>query len=174
MPFRDGFGWNDGGLIRILLQDGPEAKRSCALVVLTGLQGSQIHPREWDPALVEQSTALHDRSFEEVLACMMAHLWADGRDDFVQAGVWIDRALTMRYLVNDALRGAVLLDAAFHEACHREDPDGAVRLLKEAYRCPLDRRHLLRTDAAISLAERKRVKAEAAPCFCGYPQAELG
>jgi hypothetical protein len=110
-------------------------------------------PRAWPPDLVERAQRLRDGSDAASLGAQLAFLWALDRADLQSADEYMARMLDLRPVQMNAVRNGLLLDAAYFEALHRNNPVAAREHLGRVTPEVMDQHNRLRAEAAILMAE---------------------
>lgn len=152
---------NDGAVIRSMLRDGEEERRTLALTRLGFLEQAGPRPRDWDADLVLGATAPEDGTYQEAVGRLYAYYQQVDRGDLDAASASLERAISISSLSSLArvaelsLRTRLLMETAYLAARGGQD-------LVQC-RMVLDRIHeagaapaLHRLEAAIQIAEGNR------------------
>lgn len=151
----------DGGRILMLLQNGTEAQRWCALVALNSADVQGQRPRDWDETLVQQVLAGLDASSEGMLARLLVYQWMVDNGRFSQANLLLDDAFTLRASRFPGAVGRFTLEKAYLLAMYQNNPaegrEWLERLHRRSHKHPLS----CRAEAAVLLREGHHTAAHA-------------
>jgi hypothetical protein len=129
--YRLGFA-SDGARLLRFLQDTPDVDAEVALIGLIGASMAGQRPREWDPDLLASALRLEAGTPHWVAARMLAHGHALDCGDVARAREHLQSALLHQDLLPRMTLPALLLQAAYFEALHDENPISARRRLADA------------------------------------------
>jgi hypothetical protein len=168
----------DGGRLALLLQNGQQAQRWCALLLLNMADVKGVRPRSWDEALVQQTLLLADHSYDGVMARLLAYQQALDKNELAQAAVLIDEALASQFAWVGGMQMRLLLEKAYLLARHEQDPQEATRLLPRLRTVPQQivlPYHRVKTAVFLSMGQGvPAAEAAQAGLHIGRGQAEMG
>lgn len=151
----------DGGRILMLLQNGAEARRWCALVALNSADVQGQRPRDWDETMVQQAMTGLDASSEGMMARLLVYQWAVDNGRFSQANLLLDDAFALRASRFPGAIGRFTLEKAYLLALHQNNPaegrEWLERLRRRSTKHPLS----CRAEAAVLLREGQLSAAHA-------------
>jgi hypothetical protein len=123
---------SDGARLLMLLRNGPIAQRWAAITTLGGLAYSEVRPRDWPQTLLDQATAVDDRSYDTLSANVLAYYSRFDRGEIEGAGAHLDHGLELLDQAPRPFRGGILLEAVCFYALHHDDRAGLQHWLDEA------------------------------------------
>lgn len=133
LPLRTGSGFiTDGARLGPLLRGTPEANRDVALATVRAEAYGGTRPREWSARWVERMLTPRDYGMTDGSTRMLAyrHALDAGRTDDARA--YLAEALNLLDRLPRAQHGGLMVEAAYFEAAHREDPEKARVWLERA------------------------------------------
>lgn len=143
----------DGARLWRYWRDHPAAERDAAVFALTALLFVD-RPRDWDPTLVQQATAVDDETLFDVEGRRLAYLYALDTGDLRTAYDALQGALDRHALYPPALQATLTAEAAFFEGAVRGDAAAAQHWLAA-------------TGDGAALDEETRLRAAAAVAWAG-------
>lgn len=114
--------FSDGARIVMLLRNDEKAARLYAVLQMQQWLAEGIHPREWDPDLVQKAISNDDQSRDAVVAQWLGFLWAAERQDISSAARHLEDALSTPASCSGKLRDRLHLEAAVFQAWFRDNP----------------------------------------------------
>ena len=117
--------FSDGARIVMLLRNDQRAARLYAVLQVQIWLADGVHPREWDPGLVQKAISEDDQSRDAVVAQWLGYLWAAERQDISAAAKHLEGALSMPASCSGMLRDRLYLEAAVFQAWFRDNPGKA-------------------------------------------------
>jgi len=114
--------FTDGARILMLLRNDEKAIRVYAILQMQRWLADGVHPREWDPGLVQKAISCDDQSRDAVVAQWHSYLWAEQRQDISAAAKHLEEALSMPESCSGRLRDRLYLEAAAFQAWFRDNP----------------------------------------------------
>ena len=151
----------DGGRILMLLQNGAEAKRWCALVALNSVDVQGQRPRDWDETMVQQVMTGLDASSEGMMARLLVYQWAVDNGRFAQAHLLLDDAFALRASRFPGAIGRFTLEKAYLLACQQNNPVEGREWLERLRRRSTNHPLSCRAEAAVLLREGQLSAARA-------------
>ncbi|WP_022836898.1 zinc metalloprotease [Salisaeta longa] len=118
--------FTDGSRLLRIWRNHPAAARDAAVFALTALLFEK-RPCTWEPALVDQATAVDDETPYDVEGRRLAYLHALDTGDMTRAHRLLQEALDRHALYPPALLPSLALEAAFFEGAVRQDAGAAAR-----------------------------------------------
>jgi hypothetical protein len=160
LPYRTASGLSDGARLLTACQGGRQAERRIAIEALLGWCSVGRRPREWSAGLVAAASGLPDGSPDAAAGDLLAYHWLLDRDEALDAGKHIDRALAAAEAHAVAFMPVIQLQAAYYAAWYRRDAVGARAYLDKCRESSLiEPFNRLLTEAAILLAENDHATA---------------
>jgi hypothetical protein len=157
----DGFA-SDGARLLRFLTNAPEVDGEVALLSIVGASMAGQRPRDWDPTVVALALRLAPDTSHGAAARMLAHSHALDRQDIPRAREYLHAALAHHDALPSMSLPALLLQAAYFEAVHEQNPVSARRYLTSAGPGVLVSPHEQPlAEAAVLLAERNDREAAA-------------
>lgn len=117
--------FSDGARIVMLLRNDEKAARLYAVLQMQQWLAEGIHPREWDPGLVQKAVSNDDQCRDAVVAHWLGYLWAAERQDISSAAKHLEDALSIPASCSGNLRDRLHLEAAVFQAWFRDNPGKA-------------------------------------------------
>lgn len=151
----------DGGRILMLLQNGAEAQRWCALVALNAADMQGQRPSNWDEPMVQQAMTGLDASSEGMMARLLVYQWAVDNGRFAQANLLLDDAFALRASRFPGAIGRFTLEKAYLLAFHQHNPTEARHWLDRLHRRSSKHPLACRAEAAVLLREGHPAAARA-------------
>lgn len=155
IPSGKGLLLTDGAQLKLLWSGGAGADRLCSQIALTAAARDGVRPRDWNPEWIRCVTAVRDDSPQEAIAHLSAFYWTLDRGDATGAALHLGRSRALIDRLPPILRALVQLDAAFFEARVRGNAVAARGSFGLADAPGVPRFALLRSEAAVLLAERR-------------------
>ncbi|HET9182432.1 MAG TPA: hypothetical protein VFP59_09885 [Candidatus Angelobacter sp.] len=114
--------FSDGARILMLLRNDEKAARLYAALQMQRWLAKGVHPRTWNPGLVQKAISSDDHSRDAAVAHWLAYLWAAERQDISAAAKHLEDALSMPGSCSGNLRDRLYLEAAVFQAWFRDNP----------------------------------------------------
>jgi hypothetical protein len=159
LPYTVGGFKSDGLRVLDLLRGGRPAEQEAALVMLTAASLAGTRPADYDAGLVARAVALQDGSLFDRYAHVTVYYHAADRGDWGAAQAHLDYALAGGDQLAPFIRDILRCEYAWLPATHGRDAAGARAWLETAGRSDFDPAARSRAEAAVLLAEGKKVLA---------------
>lgn len=153
---------SDGLRLLGLLWRSRRSEQESAMLALTAASIGGVRPAQLDPALIERSLALRDRSVFDLYSHFTAFLHAADCGEWSRAQGHLDYMLTSEAELMPVIRDLVRAEYAWMLAIQTNDAATARAWLDSVGRLDFEPATRLRAEAAVLLAEGK--PAEAAAC----------
>lgn len=159
MPGAGGGFKSDGRRFFELLRGGARSEQEKAMLVLTASSLGGVRPADYDPALIEQVTALRDGSMFDLYGHYSAFHHAMDCDEPARAQAALDHVLAGEEKLAPFVRDAARCDYAWLLAWHAGEAIAARAWLETAGPLTFDPATRLRAEAAVLLAEGRKTEA---------------
>jgi hypothetical protein len=160
IPLKLGYASTDGRRMLDLTRRTPQGQRFAAFYGVNASLRQGIRPRDIVPELIAQGIAMPEQSMDHISGLLYAYWVELDREDFEQAGQYLDQTLEMNLHYPALFRGSLLLEGAYFEAHIRHHPDLARQWFSQIPDTTLlEPCALLRAEAAVLLSEGDRKTA---------------
>lgn len=162
IPIKIGYFSTDGRRMLDLAKKNVPSQRFLAEYQFNAYLRQGIRPKDIDPDLQTRLLALPENSMDHISGLIMAYYMALDQGKIQQAGDYLDQALKINAYYPELFRASLLLEGAYYEAHIRQHPDAANQWLDQIQeKILIAPSTLLRTEAAIHLAEGDKISAQA-------------
>lgn len=161
IPIKIGYFSTDGRRMLDLAKKNIPGQRFLADYQFNAYLLQGIRPKDIDPDLKTRLLALPENSMDHISGLIMAYYMALDQGQIQQAGDYLDQALKINAYYPELFRASLLLEGAYYEAHIRQHPDAANQWLDQIQeKILIAPSTLLRTEAAIHLAEGDKISAQ--------------
>jgi len=131
LPLQTLFAVTDGARLRMLFFDRPRGERWMAILQLSAASSDARSPEKLSPPLLAIATAVSDASPDTVTAHAMAYYAALTRQQYVEAGRFLEVCLRCADHARPGVREALKSDAVVYQAAIRKSPQLAGAWLQD-------------------------------------------
>lgn len=161
IPIKIGYFSTDGRRMLDLAKKNIPGQRFLAEYQFNAYLRQGIRPKDINPDLKTPVLALPENSMDHISGLIMAYYMTLDQGNIQQAGDYLDQALKINAYYPELFRASLLLEGAYYEAHIRQHPDAARQWLDQIQeKILIDPSTLLRTEAAIRLAEGDKTSAQ--------------
>ena len=148
----------DGSRIFMLLKNGAEAGRWCALVALNSADIQGVRPKDWDESLLQRAMEVEDYSYDYLMLRLMYYQSLLDSGDVNRAFNELEHIMQLHIAWESGIRALLALEKAYVCGRYFEDVAQAEDLLNQVRKNRSQQSLQFRAETAVLFAQQKAVE----------------
>lgn len=151
----------DGAQILSLWRGGEDVQQRALITIIQAESMRGVRPRDYSPEILEHLLAVRTTPLSNALADLIGYYYHLDRGEIDLAGASLEKALSVQEQLPEGIKQAFYLEYAFYLAAYQDDPLTARKYLQRSSGALAEKHSLLRSQAAVLLAEGRDGEAHA-------------